>query len=73
MTEIDYSLISLAYTLTSWPCRHSWLLTDTLELALTLATNSLSLLAASRWICWKLFRAAEKSFNRRSLCIFLCR
>lgn len=52
--------------------RWSWFLTDTLELARTLATNSLSLLAACRWICWKLFRAAEKSFNSRSFCIFLC-
>lgn len=50
----------------------SSLLTDTRELALTLATNSLSLLAACRWIFWKLFRAAEKSFNKRSRCIFLC-
>lgn len=47
--------------------------TDTLELALTLATKSRSLLAASRWTFWKLLRAAEKSLSSRSLWIFRCR
>lgn len=56
------------------PCKGvTGLLTDTLELALTLATNSLSLLAACRCVFWKLLRAAENSFNRRSFCNFLCR
>lgn len=69
----NHSLFQCSTAWHLWPYRRSRWLTDTLELALTLATNSLSLSAACRWVFWKLFRAAEKSFNRRSFCIFLCR
>lgn len=74
-TPIQYLFYNCRLMLypTTWWSDDRQLLTDSLELALTLATNSFSLLAASRCDFWKLFRAAEKSFSRRSLCIFLWR
>lgn len=47
-------------------------LTDRRDPALALAMDSFSFSAARRWTAWKLLRAAEKSFIKRSLWIFCC-
>lgn len=52
---------------------HFLILTDTLELALTLATKSFSFSAACLWSLWKFVSAVVNSPTRRSFCIFLWR
>lgn len=49
------------------------ILTDTLELALTRATNSFSLSAACLWTFWKFVSDVVNSATKRSFCIFLWR
>jgi len=69
---------NLTLNTTQHPCKqnimaHFQILTDTLELALTLATKSFSFSAACLWSLWKFVSAVVNSPTRRSFCIFLWR
>lgn len=58
--------------LTSVAQRELWMFTMALDPARALATDSFSFSAAFLCTTWKLLRAAEKSFIRRSFWSFCC-